>query len=124
MSTETKGKLVTITASRDGYSAQLEVEYGWSSDGKMFYVNTKRYKADDNGRSGGNIKLKLVSNGETAWEELNNDDGVQDGQWHDFVKQKTVQGNARSAIIHFNWIYDLKAYADPNMTGQANVTFP
>jgi hypothetical protein len=94
MSTEAKGKLVTITASRSGYSAQLEVEYGWSSDGKMFYVNTKRYKADDNGRSEGNIKLKLVSNGETAWEELENK-GVQDGQWHDFVKQKTVPGNAR-----------------------------
>lgn len=124
MSTETSGKLVTITASRSGYSAWLEVEYGWSVDGKQFYVHTKRYKADYNGRSGGNIKLKLVSKDETGWEELNNDDGVQDGQWHDFVKQKTVAGNAKSAIIHFNWIYDLKGYQDPNMTGAATVTFP
>ncbi|MCG6573536.1 hypothetical protein EGM97_02305 [Pseudomonas sp. AF32] len=124
MNTEKSGKLITIRAAIGSDYADLEVECGWTSSGNVFYVDTKRYRARNNGRSKGNIKVKLISKGDTDWMVLNNDDGVQDGKWHVLAKQLTVQGNASSAIIHFNWIYDVQGYTDPNMTGQATVPFP
>ncbi|MGD8220600.1 hypothetical protein [Pseudomonas thivervalensis] len=115
--------VVTITASRDGVEAKLKVDYSWSPSGNQFSVITQQYWAMNNDRSSGNIKVGLNSKGDTGWRELTGS-GKQDGQWHDFVHPLTVEGNSSSAVIHFNWVYDVKGRPDINMTGQHTVRFP
>ncbi|MCQ6256978.1 hypothetical protein [Pseudomonas sp. Q11] len=126
MGTETAGKVVVVTAALYQFEAKMEVEYEWSPSGNILYMSTKRYWATNNGLSRGNIKMGLASEnaGNTNWVELNNDNGIQDGQWHAFVKHLTVDANSRSATIYFNWQYDVDGRPDPNMTGHVDVTFP
>lgn len=115
-----KSTEITIRAQKNEGWADLKLEYFWGGDGKMFSVKTLSYRAGDNGRSKGNIKLKLISKGNTGWVELNNDNGIQNGKWHDFVKTLSVEGDAKSVEIHFNWIYDQSfPRSDINMTGMA-----
>ncbi|MDP9785204.1 hypothetical protein [Pseudomonas fluorescens] len=114
-----KGAEITIRAQRDEGWADLKLEYSWAQSGKLFSVKTLSYRAGNNGRSKGNIKIGLVSKGNTGWVELTGS-GVQDGNWHSFVKTLAVDGDAKSADIHFNWIYDQSfPRADINMTGMA-----
>lgn len=114
--------IVTIRASGSDAWAEIELEYSWSSTGTLFSIRTKRVRAADNGRSKGNIKLALVSAVDTGWKEMNDDDGVQNGQWYTFDTTLSVAGNNKEATIHFNWIYD-QAFPrkDINMTGQKTV---
>lgn len=119
-----KNTETSIKAQIGEYWAELKLEYSWNSDGSLFSVKTLSYIAKSNGRSKGNIKLGLVSRGNTGWHPLT-DSGIQDGAWHSFVKTLAVEGNANFADIHFNWIYD-QAFpsADVNMTGQKKVSYP
>lgn len=119
-----KSAEITIVAQKDGGWAELKLEYSWGNSGRNFSVRTLRYRAADNDRSKGNIKIGLVSKEDTGWVELNNDNGIQDGEWHDFVKTLSADGDAKSADIHFNWIYD-QAWpnGDINMTGQKTVAY-
>ncbi|WP_148053154.1 hypothetical protein [Pseudomonas brassicacearum] len=114
---------ITIRAAESSYWADLEVEYTWSNDGRSLSVKTLRYRAKDNGRKKGNIKLKLVSKGNTGWDQLLNDKGVQDGQWHSFVHTRSVEGNVKGAFIHFNFIYDRDDVKDVNMTGDVTTLY-
>ncbi|WP_433860790.1 hypothetical protein [Pseudomonas thivervalensis] len=120
---ETRGT-ASIRATDQGYWADLEVEYTWSANGQLFTVKTLRFRASSNGRSEGNIKLKLVSAGagDTDWDELTKY-ATQDGEWHSFVNTRSVTGNVKDAVIHFNFIYDRKGVGDVNMTGQQKVVF-
>lgn len=102
--------------------ADLEVECTWSLGGTTFTAKTLRYLARDNNRRKGNIKMGLVSQGDTGWIELNNDDGIQDGEWHAFERSLSVAADARLATVHFNWIYD-NFLTDLNMTGRQEVRF-
>ncbi|CAH0141434.1 Ig-like domain-containing protein [Pseudomonas mediterranea] len=112
----------TIRAAKDGYWADLEVEYTWFPTGRLFTVETQRFRASGNGRNEGNIKLKLVSDGagDTGWDELTKN-ATQDDEWHSFVHSRSVAGNAKDAVIHFNFIYDRKNVGDVSMTGQVRV---
>ncbi|QXI54655.1 hypothetical protein [Pseudomonas alvandae] len=122
MNVDKTPKAVIVEAERDGQWAQLSLEYSWSENGTMFTVRTINYIASNNGRSEGNIKLALVSAGDTGWRQLTGS-GIQDGKWHEFGHTVSVQGNNRTAVIHFNWIYD-QAWPrnDINMTGAWEVT--
>lgn len=115
---------VTITARESGYSewAYLEVEYSWDPLGRFFSMFTKSYRATDNGRSSGNIKLGLVSAVDTGWLERKKN-GIQDGYKHTYEDSLSVTGNADFAVMHFNWIYDRNNVRDLNMTGQQRVEF-
>lgn len=113
---------VTIRAEKDGYWADLEVEYTWSANGQLFTVKTLQFRARDNDRNEGNIKLGLVSGGDTGWDELT-EWATQDGEWHSFVYTRSVAGNVNDAVIHFNFIYDRAGVSDVNMTGQARVEY-
>jgi len=118
-----KGTVTTIRAERSGAWAEIKLECFWSGDGKTFTVTTNSYRALNNGRSKGNIKLGLVSKDNTGWKELTGS-GVQDGKWHDFIQSLSVAGDAKSADIHFNWIYDQKfPDGDISMTGMNTVSF-
>jgi hypothetical protein len=112
----------TIRAAKDGYWADLEVEYTWFPTGRLFTVETQRFRASGNGRNEGNIKLKLVSDGAgyTGWDELTKN-ATQDDEWHSFVHSRSIAGNAKDAVIHFNFIYDRKNVGDVSMTGQVRV---
>jgi len=114
---------VTIRAQKHEGWADLKLEYSWSSSGRIFSVRTLSYRAGNNRRSKGNIKLGLVSKGNTGWVELTGR-GVQDGLWHNFVETLSVEGDAKSADIHFNWIYD-QAFpsGEINMTGMATSSY-
>lgn len=116
---------LTIRATESGHSewADLEVEYTWSTDGRSLSVKTLRYRAQSNGRNEGNIKLKLVSKGDTGWDQLLNDGAIQDGQWHSFIHTRSVEGDIKGAFIHFNFIYDRKNVGDLNMTGDVTVFY-
>jgi hypothetical protein len=118
---ETRGTRI-IRATKDGYWADLEVEYTWFPTGRLFTVETQRYRASGNGRNKGDIKLGLVSDGagDTGWKLLT-EDATQDDDWHEFVRTLSVAGNAKDAVIHFNFIYDRKGVGDVNMTGQVRV---
>ncbi|WP_146206856.1 hypothetical protein [Pseudomonas sp. 43mfcvi1.1] len=113
---------VVIRATRAGYGywADLEVEYRWT--GNRFYVDTKRYRAAKNDRTSGNLKVGLVSGaGNTGWMALISN-GNQNGEWHAFVRNLSVEGDGRSGTIYFNWIYDRPKEDDVNMTGEVNVS--
>ncbi|WP_431481377.1 hypothetical protein [Pseudomonas thivervalensis] len=111
-----------IRAAKDGYWADLEVEYTWSANGLLFTVKTLQFRASSNGRTSGNIKLGLVSADDTGWDELTKR-ATQDGKWHSFVNTRSVAGDAKDAVIHFNFIYDRDNVKDVNMTGQKKVAF-
>jgi hypothetical protein len=123
MSVDDKTKSRTIVSARGGGAvAEVELEYWWASDGSSFSIHTLRVRASDNGRSSGNIKMALVSAVDTGWKEMNNDDGIQDGQWHALDKNLSVAGKNQEATIHFNWVYDQKfPNGDINMTGSLAV---
>ncbi|MEN2393424.1 hypothetical protein [Pseudomonas halotolerans] len=116
---ETRGKKI-IRATKDGYWADLEVEYTWSPNGRLFTVETQRFRASGNGRNEGDIKLGLVSENDTGWKLLT-EHATQDDDWHTFVHSLSVAGNAQDGVIHFNFIYDRKGVGDVNMTGQVRV---
>jgi hypothetical protein len=121
---EIRATPTVIRAEKDGHWADLELSYEWAKDGSSFNVVTTRYRAQNNDRRSGNIKLKLVSRGDTGWNELNNDDGIQDGQWHAFFGYfLRVDGNQDTATIHFNWIFDNDNDSDTNMTGAETTLF-
>ncbi|TWC20445.1 MULTISPECIES: hypothetical protein [unclassified Pseudomonas] len=119
---ETRAIRTLRASSGAAYWAELELNYIWSGNGKTFTVETMRFRAADNGRTSGNIKLGLVSAGDTGWDELETR-ATQDGQWHTFVKSRFVAGNVDHAIIHFNFIYDRAGTGDKNMTTQERVEY-
>ncbi|ROM72410.1 hypothetical protein BK654_27565 [Pseudomonas brassicacearum] len=118
-----KGTQITVTAKKDGVEAELKLEYVWLESGK-FLVSTISYRTYDNKRSKGNIKVGLVSKDDTGWVELTKK-GIQDGKWHAFNAQVSVEGNGESADIHFNWVYDQQwPRPEINMTGMETVRHP
>ncbi|MCE0461990.1 hypothetical protein [Pseudomonas uvaldensis] len=123
MDSNERGTQITVTAKKDGVEAELKLEYFWLDNGK-FMVSTISYTAYDNKRSKGNIKLGLVSKGNTGWKELTKN-GVQDGKWHTLEADVVVEGNGKTADIHFNWVYDQQwPRPEINMTGMKTVSHP
>ncbi|WP_148051269.1 hypothetical protein [Pseudomonas brassicacearum] len=112
---EARGRFM-IRAKKNQYWADIELDGFWRESGGEFAVKTVRYRSVKNGRREGNIKLGLVSKEDTGWEELTGN-AIQDGEWHDFEHELSVKGDAKEAIIHFNFIYDRKGDPDINMTG-------
>lgn len=106
---------VTIHAEKGRYWAELEVEYWWSLGGETFTVKTMRYRAANNGRRKGNIHLAIHSASSSGWNELNDDDAVQDGAWRSLVRQYSVRGNSSNAEIEFSFIYDIANSDDENL---------
>lgn len=119
---ETRAVKTLRASSGAAYWAELELNAIWSGNGKTFTVETIRFRAADNGRTGGDIKLGLVSAVDTGWDHLEKH-ATQDGQWHTYVKSRSVAGNVDHAIIHFNFIYDRDDTTDKNMTAQAGVEY-
>jgi hypothetical protein len=90
-----------------GWSAGFELEYTFRPDGFGFTCHAKRYRASNNGRRSGNVILGFDSLGMWGPHELTNDDGRQDGQWHDIHGGGTVFANRQNAFIYFRYTYDL-----------------
>lgn len=99
------------------YWAILEVYPIWAVDGSIFTLQVSRYRAEDNGRTSGNILVKVIGSSESSWMELNNDDAIQDGRWHALVRVIPITDFApnRSVTVVFHYIYDRKNTSDVHM---------
>lgn len=114
---------ITIRAGTDNRWAEIEMLYEWSSGGNLLTVTTRQYRAKDNGGRSGNIRLSLVSKGDTGLVELSDDDAVQDGEWHDLVKSLSVEADAKQVVVHFSYIYDTAGLPDAVITGDADLQY-
>ncbi|MCJ8206619.1 hypothetical protein [Pseudomonas sp. RGM2987] len=96
-----------------GLWANLEVEYSWNGPGTVFYCNTLQYRVKNIGRTSGNIIFGFASSTFWGGEEISNDNAIQDGKWHPISAGGAVFSNSRTAIIIFEYIFDLANLPDP-----------
>lgn len=114
--------LVIMRVAQGSYWAELEMFDVWGlPDRRTFIVSVARYRAENNGGEG-NIRLRLVSEEDTGWVELN-DSAIQDGQWHPFSRKVSVAANAKHAVIHFGFIYRNQE-GEVDMTVSLDRTYP
>ncbi|WP_426206970.1 hypothetical protein, partial [Pseudomonas sp. TWP3-1] len=115
---------VTITASKDGYSATLSAECWWSDAGDTFTFRTLSYRATNNGQNGGNVRVLVVAGGADKWEEELMGNATQDGQDHVLVRAKTITARGTTARCTFGYEYDVPVWGDVDMATHVDVVMP
>lgn len=93
--------------------ANFTALYAWSSDGKSFELRRPKYSAKSNGRRSGNVYISLKSAVETGYQELTDDDGIQDGNWHEINQTIAVRGNSDFVEVYYKYTYDIYLEDDP-----------
>ncbi|MFW9078178.1 hypothetical protein ACOI9X_02695 [Pseudomonas sp. P2757] len=114
---------VTITASKGGYSATLRAECWWNYAATDFTFRTLWYKATDNGRDAGNVRVLIEAGGSDKWEEELIDNAVQDGQEKTLVMARTIAARGTTARCVFGYEYDTPG-TDTDMHDQVIVSLP
>jgi len=115
--------LKTLTVKHSGLMwADLEVDYWWSGSGDRFYCEAKRYRVINAGGNKGNVELGFHSVSGWGWNELTNDNAIQDGQWHAISGGGSVPGDATTGYLSFRYTWDFSGN-DPKEEITKDVAF-
>ncbi|TFH78262.1 hypothetical protein [Pseudomonas kribbensis] len=114
---------ITIQAAKDSYWANLKVTWLWGGDGKTFTCTTVAYQAKDNGRWKGNVRILVEAETTKKWEQELLDGALQNGQYHDLNRTRTVSANATWMRITFGYKYDRANVSDVDMHSSVQVAY-
>ncbi|WP_248742576.1 MULTISPECIES: hypothetical protein [unclassified Pseudomonas] len=108
-------EIILYADSESGYLAELKVRYSWNLTGTEFTCTALQYRATNNGRKSGNAYLRIVIDGKNNDSgDFLNDNGVQDGQWHNIQNKSWTIRNVVGILAQliFTWTFDITGSGD------------